>query len=501
MRVAIGALMQETNSFSPVKTTLRDFEAEYLLRDRELLDYFPGTNTEIAGFLSACDSVAGVQVVPTIAAAANSGGNVTDDAFSALSGELADRLVEATHTTALQAVLLALHGSMCVDGEQDPEGALLLAVRDAVGDDCVIAATLDLHANVTERMASAADILVGYRTYPHVDQARTGERAAAAALSMAADGTSLTTVLQKAPMIVPAEHMQTTHGPMHELRAEADWIEAEGLAAVVSIFGVQPWLDVPGTGCSVVVVAHEKDAGRVLARDLALKFWRRRDRFAVELADVQSGVGRALAANEGPVILVESADSPSSGAPGDSAAVLKALIEAAPSARRTDGLNLVPVVDPDVVRAAGRAGLGNTLTTTVGGRLDPARSTGVELTASVEHLGDGKFIRMGPAFTGLPLDAGPIAVLAAGAIQVLVTSRAVPTSDPELYRSAGLDPMTARTVVVKSPTLFRAAYERFAREIVYLDTPGAASANLREFEWKNLVRPIYPLDEFEWSPD
>ena len=247
MRVAIGALMQETNSFSPVKTTLRDFEAEYLLRDRELLDYFPGTNTEIAGFLSACDSVAGVQVVPTIAAAANSGGNVTDDAFSALSGELADRLVEATHTTALQAVLLALHGSMCVDGEQDPEGALLLAVRDAVGDDCVIAATLDLHANVTERMASAADILVGYRTYPHVDQARTGERAAAAALSMAADGTSLTTVLQKAPMIVPAEHMQTTHGPMHELRAEADWIEAEGLAAAVSIFGVQPWLDVPGT--------------------------------------------------------------------------------------------------------------------------------------------------------------------------------------------------------------------------------------------------------------
>ncbi|MCY4109026.1 MAG: MlrC C-terminal domain-containing protein, partial [Chloroflexi bacterium] len=106
----------------------------------------------------------------------------------------------------------------------------------------------------------------------------------------------------------------------------------------------------------------------------------------------------------------------------------------------------------------------------------------------------------GPAFTGLPLDAGPSAVLAHGSLRVLVTSKPVPTSDPEFFRAAGLEPADAKIVSIKSPTLFRAAYDRFARRIIYADTPGAASANLRQFPWKRISRPVYPLDEFDWEP-
>ncbi len=499
MRVAIGGLMQETNSFSPVATTLADFEAEYLLRDAEIPEYFAGTNTEIAGFLAACESLADVHATPLLAAAANSGGNVTAETLERLSGELLDRLSRVMSEAPLDVLLLALHGSMCVDGEDDPEGALLDSCRSAVGSECVIAASLDLHANVTERMAHAANVLVGYRTYPHVDQARTAQRVASVAMAAAA-GPPVRTLVQKLPLIVQAEHMQTTDGPMHELRAKADLLEAEGVAAAVSVFGVQPWLDVAGAGCSVVVVGRDEDVARVHARHLAGEFWRRRDRFAVELVGVELAIQTALETEDGPVVLVDSADSPSSGAPGDSAVVLAALLNCVETDADLGGPCLLTIVDPEAAAAAHRAGVGEQIEVTVGGRLDPTRSKGVRFAGRVERLTDGSFVRKGPAFTGLPLDAGPTAVLTAGSIRVLVTTRPVPTSDPELFRSAGLEPEKAKIVSVKSPTLFRAAYDRFSRRIIYVDTPGAASANLRQFPWQNISRPIYPLDDIDWEP-
>ena len=316
----------------------------------------------------------------------------------------------------------------------------------------------------------------------------------------AAAGPRLQTVLQKLPLIVPAEHMQTTDGPMHELRTLADSLETEGLAAAVSVFGVQPWLDFPGVGCSVTVVGDDEAAARGHARRLAGEFWRRRDRFAVELVDIERAVRAALETDGGPVVLVDSADCPSSGAPGDSVAVLAALLGHAGTDADLGGQCLMTVVDAETAAAAHGAGAGGRIDAIVGGKLDPARSKGVRFASRVERVTDGKFVRRGPAFTGLPLEAGPTAVLACGPIRLLVTSRPVPTSDPELFRSAGLEPAHAKMVSIKSPTLFRAAYDRFSRRIIYVDTPGAASANLRQFPWKKISRPIYPLDDFDWEP-
>ena len=498
MRVAVGGLMQESNSFSPVGTALADFESEYLLRGSEIPEYFAGTNTEIAGFLTACKS-AGAETIPLFAAAANSGGNVTAETFATLSGELLGSLRQATAEAPLDVVLLALHGSMCVDGEDDPEGAVLDSCRSVVGPECVIGASLDLHANVTERMVRAADVLVGYRTYPHVDQASTARRAAGAAMA-AAKGPRLQTVLQKLPLLVQAEHMQTTDGPMHELRTQADLLETEGLAVAVSVFGVQPWLDFPGVGCSVAVVGSDEAAARAHARRLAGEFWSRRDRFAVELVDIEQAVRTALGTEGAPVVLVDSADCPSSGAPGDSAAILAALLGHAGRGVDLGGPCLTTVVDVETAAAAHRVGAGEHIEATVGGKLDPARSEGVRFAGRVERVTDGRFVRRGPAFTGLPLDAGPSAVLARGSIRILVTSKPVPTSDPEFFRAAGLEPADAKIVSIKSPTLFRAAYDPFAGRIIYVDTPGAASANLRQFPWKRISRPIYPLDDFDWEP-
>ena len=499
MRIAVGGLMQESNSFSPVSTALADFESEYLLRGPEIPEFFAGTNTEIAGFLNACES-AGAEAIPLFAAAANSGGNVTADTFATLSGELLGSLRQATAEAPLDVLLLALHGSMCVDGEDDPEGAVLDSCRSIVGAGSVIGVSLDLHANVTERMVGAADVLVGYRTYPHVDQASTAQRAASAAIA-ATKGPRLQTVLQKLPLLVQAEHMQTTDGPMYELRTQADLLETEGLATAVSVFGVQPWLDFPGVGCSVTVVGSDEAAARDHARRLASEFWRRRDRFAVELMGIERAVREALETD---------GRTGCSGRFGGLSFFRRARRlggdprrAAGPRGnRRADvgGLCLTTVVDAEAAAAAHRAGAGASIDLTVGGKLDSARSKGVRLAGRVERVTDGRFVRKGPAFTGLPLDAGPSAVLARGPLRVLVTSKPVPTSDPEFFRAAGLEPADAKIVSIKSPTLFRAAYDEFARRIIYADTPGAASANLRQFPWKRISRPIYPLDDFDWEP-
>ena len=301
MRVAIGAFMQETNSFAPTVTRIEGFESGFLVRGDAIFETFARTNSEIAGFLAACDDAPDTFVVPLLAANAHAGGVIAADVHAALRAELLDGLETAQRERPLDRVLLALHGSMCAEDEMDPEGALLSAMRSIVGPDVIVAASLDMHANVTRRMTEAADILVGYRTIPHIDQMQTGQRVAEPALAAARDGPRPRTVLCKLPMIVPAERMLTTTGPMHEVRAQADWHELEGDVLAASVFGVQPWLDVPEAGCATAAVAYDDVPATRVARGLGRMLWERRQRFDVPLEPLEEGVDRALAADHTPV--------------------------------------------------------------------------------------------------------------------------------------------------------------------------------------------------------
>ena len=502
MRVAIGALMQETNSFAPTVTHMDGFDAGHLVRGEDMFETFAGTNSEIAGFIEACHEAPDTLIAPLVAANANAGGVIATDTHAALRGEMVARL-EATHRKhPVNLVLLALHGSMCALDDFDPEGGLLTAVRSVVGPDVIVSASLDMHANVTQRMVDAADILVGYRTIPHVDQRRTGIRVARPSLAAARGGPRPRTVLCKAPMILPAEHMLTSIGPMHEVRAAADWYESEGHVLAASLFGVQPWLDVPEVGCAAATVAHEFEPADRVARELAGMLWDRRDRFEVDLEAVGAGIDHALATAHPPMLLIDSADSPSSGSPGDSTAVLQELI--ARDLHRKSATDAPPIlltiVDPRAAAAAHESGDGMTIDVEIGGLFDPARSSPVQLRARVERLTDGHLTWSGAAYTGLRLTAGPTAVLAAGRLRVLVVSAPIPMSDPILYLAAGLDPTTAQAIQVKSPSNWRTLYRDITPNAVLLDTPGASSANLRQFERPHTPRPMYPLDTFEWNP-
>jgi microcystin degradation protein MlrC len=398
---------------------------------------------------------------------------------------------------------------MLAEGDDDPDGTTLERVRAVVGLEVPVVASLDLHANVTARMARHATALCGYATYPHVDQAATGRRAAWL-LFHALAGEPLAMARCPVPMVVPAENMQTTSGPLAEVYAAAHHLVDTGQALDVSISVVQPWLDVPELGACVTVVARDHGPAEEMAEGLARALWERRRRFDVTLVPLETAVERALASTEppaptGPVVLSHSADGPGSGSAGDSPAVLAAFVRRGldrPAAAGTplDRPCLFTVVDPAAASAAAAAGVGSTLDLSVGAGIDPRWTPPVRLHARVDWAGEGSFTFKGPSYTGSQARMGRTGVLAAGRLRVVVTEHAVPTIDPELYRSVGLEPREAQAVVVKSPNMFRAGYAPIAREMIVVDAPGASSPNLRSLPFRRLSHPLYPWDDFEWQP-
>lgn len=490
MRILTGCLMQESNTFSPLRSTLDTFRAGCLLSGPASLSAFEGRGIEVSGFLAAAERE-GVELVPTLSAWASSGGPMDAADFHRLVDDL---LLVAQAARPYDGVLLALHGAWVAEDEPDADGHVLARLRELVGPAIPIVASLDLHANVTERMVAAADALVGYRSYPHVDVRETGERAATLLFRAARGEARPVTAMRKVPMLVPPEFTQTTDGSMAELQARARDVERAPGCLAASLFPVQPWLDVPELGLAAVVVADGDRAAAQRAADrLAGDAWGRRKDFVVPLVAPEAAVAQALAEPSGPVVLVDSADSTSSGSTGDSTAILRALLAARPSRAA-----LLTLVDPRAARAAADAGEGARMPLEVGGALDPARHAPARIDAVVEAVRGGRFAFTAGIGNGLASDMGAAAVVRSGAIRIVLMERAVPCYDPALYRSVGLEPRDAHVVVVKSPTNVRWTYRDVARRMIYVDAPGASTPKLASLPYARAPRPLYPLDELEW---
>jgi microcystin degradation protein MlrC len=351
--------------------------------------------------------------------------------------------------------------------------------------------TLDLHANVTRAMMDRSTAICGYHTYPHVDMFETGQKAARLLLRTLAGEIRPMMVWRKLPLIVNAENQQTAHGPAHRLFVQAHAWERSGVAEAVSIFPVQPWMDIEEMGASVVVVTGcDLAPAEGAVRALAQGFWDSRREFEAELTPVEEAIRLALETDGGPVVLAESSDSTGSGSPGDSTGVLKHLLKAP-----LKGPAAIFLVDPDAVKTLVEAGPGTTVTLSMGGKYDTLHSTSVCVTGRVHMISDGRWVPRGPGYNpGIETCMGRAVVFESGMVHILVAERPVMTVDPELYRSHGLDPLQMKIVVVKSPNGFRAAYEPIAKKIFVVDTPGVSSANFAALPFHRIPRPMYPFD-------
>jgi microcystin degradation protein MlrC len=488
MRIALGGITHEANSFCPHATAMADFCGRQIARGDEILSNWQATHTEQAGALGVLTQIPGCEVVPTLLARALSGGPVEEETFRALLGELLRRLEAAGP---VDGVLLVLHGAMMSEREPDATGEILAQVRAAVGPDVPVVGTLDLHANVTARMVREATALIGYHTAPHVDMVETGQEAARVLVETVQGDIAPTAALVRLPMILPPENSTHNWGPLAAVIDMALEMERTGAVVHGGIYPVQPWLDTEDVGASVVVITDGgPGAAQMWAEELAGAFWARRGAFVSELVPPDEAVRRALARPSGTVILCDSADATTSGSTGDSTAILHALLRTAPF----DEIALVNVVDPQVVAQAIAAGIGATVRVEVGGTLAPDLFQPAPFIGYVKTISDGTFTFRGPGMRGVAHHMGHTVVLIDGGIHLVVMERGVSQWDPQLYRSLGQEPSDARLVQVKSPMAFRAAYEGLYDEVIVVQAPGAANPDLRSLPWQRLPRPIYPLD-------
>ena len=327
MRIAIGQLWQESNTFNPIPTTRADFEHFGIVRGAELVEQMADTN-ELGGFIQSLRRwPEQPEIVGLVRLPAWPSGAATFETFTWIRQEMTDALRKALP---VDAVLLALHGALVAEQTPDVEGEVLHAFRQILGPSVPLVATLDLHANITERMVRSADALVLYHTAPHIDVFETGQRGAAVLRRILVEGVRPVTAFQKMPLVVPAERANTQDSASvsYGLRERLQALEREPGILSAGLATVQPWLDIPEMGSSVLVVSEgDGERARTACNDLAAEVWRRRREYLPELVSVADGVRAAHEEPEGLVVLSDSADATTSGATGDSTIVLRELLK------------------------------------------------------------------------------------------------------------------------------------------------------------------------------
>jgi microcystin degradation protein MlrC len=481
-RILIAECKQEVSTFNPVLSGYEDFT---LRHGQSILDYHRQVRSEVGGALSVFDATPGVELVPTCSAHfITSGGTLADAAFERLAEELLSSIKSAP---AVDGLYFSLHGAMATQSEGDPEGWLLEQIRKIVGERVPIVISLDLHGILTDRMLEQSDAAVAFHTYPHVDFFGTGERAARLLLRIVAGEVKPVTAKVTVPALVRGDELITASGSIrHAVNASKAVEQSPGGLSAAMMWG-NPFTDVPALASnSFVVTDNDPALAEREALHIANLFWEYHEKMQVPLTSLAVAARMSKENSSGTVVLVDAADATSSGASGDSNAVLRALIDAG-----YEGTAVIPIVDPDAVQAAFQAGVGNAVKTTVGGALDAKRFTPLPIEGRVRMLSDGWFHS---ETTRELWQAGPTAVIQVGNITLIVTSRAVSLYDRALFLAHGCDPKHFGAVVVKSPHCEPHMFKEWAARYIDVDAPGSTSANLRSLGHTKCARPMFPLD-------
>jgi microcystin degradation protein MlrC len=494
-RVLTARFMHETNTFSRVPTDLATIRRRDFHLENEIPVAFRGTRSALGATFEAADKF-GWTLVHPVSANPNPSGTVTDDAFETITG----MITGAVDTKGpIDGALLHLHGAMVSEAHEDAEGEFLARLRRQLGPDVPIIVTLDLHANVTQRMADNASAMIAYRTYPHIDQY---ERAwqGADLLERAMQGeVRPKTVIARRPMLYGLDHGRTQRGPMAKLIARGEALEQNGEVLVVSICAGFSRANIRDVGPSVTVtVDGNNPQGQKIAEEFMDYAWETRDFTTVKLLSVAEAValtrqgipGSRPGDGDKPLVVADYTDNPGGGAYGDATAFLKGLVEAG-----VDSVAFHAICDPEAVQEGMRAGIGARTTLALGGKTDPAMGgPPLALFGEVVCLTNGKFIAYGPMGGRVERNYGPSMVFRVGGIDIIVITNNGQATDLAQFTSLGVDPTRYRTVAVKSMQHFRAAFEPIAREVVLVDTGALCSEIYTPELFTRVRRPIWPLD-------
>jgi len=486
MRIAIGGFMHESNTFAPLPANRDRFLEGSLSYGPAMVPIWREAHHEVGGFIEAAATF-GFDIVPLGMAWATPSGPVTDEFFE----HFCDALVTGVRITNADGVLIALHGAMVTPKYPAADTEITRRLREAIGPDKPLAVSLDFHGNVCPAMADYADIIVGYQTYPHIDQRQRGVLAGELLSRAVKKEIRPVTAAVSLPLFINLLGQDTARAPMSTMMDHARAIEKRTGVLSVSIMAGFPYADVPDAGVSIIAVTDgNKEQAKAIADELAAGMWAVREQLNVPCPEAPEAVTQAIAATNTPVLLIDLGDNIGGGSAGDGTVLLAELIR-----QKAKGF-VVVLHAPAAVAAAKRDGIGCVFEGAVGGAVDRLHGDPVSVRGTVRSLHDGKWIE-GEARHGgrRQNDQGHTAVIDLGDGNTLVlTSLRTPPFSLGQLTSLGIDPKQVSVIVVKAAVAYKAAYAPIAGEIIPVDTPGLTAINPARFTYTRIKRPMYPLD-------
>ncbi len=491
MKFVIAQMKHETHSFVPRTTALKDFYTsggDMSVEGDEAITTLRRGNNAVAAYIDLAESIGAEYVVP-IAREALPSGPTEDVAFEYMS----DKIIKAVES-GCDAVMLDLHGSMVTETFVDGEGELLQRIRNA-SPGIPIAVALDFHCSVTSKMIDNVTVMTMYRTTPHIDIYETGQRAAKTLLGFLRGENQPLICAKRLPLMASLEKMNQTSSPMKEvidLIREIEENDNEILNA--SISGGHPFTDVsPGGMVAVIVADGKRESGNAAAEKILRLAWENRDGFVYEVEPFSKTLKAARELAEGPIIMADSGDIPTSGGFGADVTVLKEVI-----AQGFEDIAVGPIYDPESVRQMIEAGVGSEITLNLGGKIDVPLlnywGESVQITGRVRAIVDGRFQMTGPIAPGMWLSIGLMAVLSTETMEILITENRFEALDTSIFKHVGIDPLEKKYLLIKSRQHFRAAFEPIANHIVQIAGPGVTNPDFSDFPFKHIARPVFPLD-------
>lgn len=482
MKAIVAQFIFESNTFNPAEAELTLFTegGAWRVGEPAVRAWAGEAPSQLSGSLDVLEA-AGWTTAPILAVMCGSpAGRLSRACFARIRAEFSGALRSALPADAM---LLHLHGAGCATGEDDVEGNLLALVREELAFRGAIVVSLDLHANITRRMLQHADAVTAYRTMPHTDFVATGARAARLVLQT---GPRRSRILAKIAALIPPTDTNDAEGRFAEILARARRLEAHPCIEDISVFPVQPWLDVAELGTSVVVTGSDPTVARAAAAELADLWYGQRQAWQTSVRPWTEIKVRLREKRAQPWILVDSADATTGGSSGSSAEALRELL---PLADELPGEVLLWVVDPTAVRAAERGA----------GRFTLGEQA-IEVAAEVQWTGEGRYRARGRSYTGQSFSMGHAAVLRVGRLQIVVSNAPAFGADPAFYECVSLAPNDALAVQVKSLMGWRAGFEAGAERGLVFDGPGCTSLNFARLPFRAPHRDIFPLNENPQTP-
>jgi microcystin degradation protein MlrC len=491
VRIAALGLHHETNTFSSYPTTYESFsQSSYggLFRAGEIEQNQRLSHSTFAGYFQAADEL-GFDLVPLLFAANDPSGTITRDAFDRIVGEMMHLLQDGA---SWDGVLLNQMGAAVSEDYPDVDGEVAARTRAVVGPAVPVVMTLDLHANVSQKMVEHTQAIVVYRTNPHMDARDRAIEACEILVRTINREIQPVSALEMPPMVISILRQDTREEPMRSVMAGVESANRRPRIIHTSMGQGYPWADVAEMGAAFYACADgDPTAAREAARWMAERAWARR----AELSNAPSytpreALERAVQARDGPILLLDVGDNVGAGSAGDSTFIL------AEAQRLCVRGVLQTMRDAEAVQACVAAGAGSRVTLELGGKTDALHGQPVSVSGTVRLISDGKFEDPEPIHGGFRYFNNGISVVLHtddGHTLLLVSNRYLNTSRQQYY-SVGIRPEEYRVIVAKGVVSPRPAYQSIAAEMLLVNTPGAASADLSTFTYRRRRRPLYPFE-------